>query len=109
MPKKPTDQAPRTAGELRSRIAKAELNWQVDARLRDADLLRRRPRGGSPVAPADSTAPTTNPIETIRQHPPTNPFLRARWEELKWLPPQPKPAITGSVPSRPTKKEEEPS
>ncbi len=87
MPNKPTSELPRTAGELRQWIAANKYNWTVDPRLRDTDPLPRPPRGGKadPRPPVNAIAPKTVTEYLRDQPPPTNPFLRERWVELKLL------------------------
>jgi hypothetical protein len=80
---------PMTAGELRRRLAERGFAWTVDPRLGDDDTLPEYPRGGQPPE-ADETASLWalegDLGEHVAEHPPTNPFLRARWSELGLLP-----------------------
>ena len=87
MPKKPSNELPRTAGELRRLIASNKCDWIVDPRLRDNDPLPKYPRGGKPeVAPQPNTILAKGLAEYLRNEPPpTNPFLRERWIALKLL------------------------
>jgi hypothetical protein len=112
MPNKSANELPRTAGELRKWIAANKYAWTVDPRLRDTDPLPQYPRGGKsdgnlPV----NTVAVRNVAEYLRdQLPPTNPFLRERWVELKLLKAH-KPAFAASpadvaTNSRPQKKKE---
>ena len=99
MPDEPKDVKPRTAGELRRLIADKGHSWTVDPRLRDGDRLPKYARGGQePHNPSPKPTVIQNVAEHIRQHPPTNPFLRARWVELKLLPAESRGHSGGSTP-----------
>jgi hypothetical protein len=94
------DALPQTAGELRRLIASKGLSWTVDPRLRDTDRLPKRPRGGQEEHNASARPVVVeNVAEHIRQHPPINPFLRARWVELKLLPAKSRGHSHGSTPA----------
>ena len=99
MAKKPKEVRPRTAGELRRLIASKKLPWTVDSRLGESDQLPKYARGGEkPRKTADAKSPVENVADLIRQHPPTNPFLRERWIELKLLPAKSRGHSGGSTP-----------
>jgi hypothetical protein len=87
MPNKPTSELARNAGELRQWIASNKYDWTVDPRLRDTDPLPNPHRGGKPDPrpPANAIAPKTVTEYLREQPPPTNPFLRERWMQLKLL------------------------
>ena len=95
--------APLTAGELRQRLAELGNPWTVDPRLGDDEPLPEHGRGGElpEQVPAERRAPVAaeaDLAETLRQQPPSNPFLRARWAELGLLPTEeagPPPAAGG--------------
>jgi hypothetical protein len=84
--------APRTAGELRRRLAGLGDPWTVDPRLADDDPLPDRPRGGMPeehipeAARLVALSPETDLLDLLSAQPPANPDLRARWTELGLLP-----------------------
>jgi hypothetical protein len=101
MPDHPkADALPQTAGELRRLIASKGLSWTVDPRLRDTDRLPKYPRGGQEEHNASAKPVVVeNVAEHIRQHPPINPFLRARWVELKLLPAKSRGHSHGSTPA----------
>ena len=91
---------PQTAGEVRRLIAEKGFKWTVDARLRDSDQLPMYARGGkldTNVKP--DTDITGKFIDVLREKPPTNPFLRDRWVELKLLPPESRVPLGGSPPN----------
>ena len=81
---------PETAGELRQLIEKKKLPWTVDPRFRDGDRLPKFPRGGQEPPGANPQAQRVIDVPALlrQQSAPSNPFLRARWIELKLLPPQ---------------------
>lgn len=100
MPSKPARDLPQTAGELRRLIAAKKYQWTVDPRLRDSDPLPKRPRGGKLE---DSLPPNTTLVKNVADYlrgrlPPSNPFLRERWAELKLLKPQNRGSLIGSSP-----------
>jgi|SRR6516225_2978174 len=79
---------PRTIGELRSALAELGNPWTVDPRLGDADPLPEPRRGAQRAEdiPEEARLPVVSPdadfSALLRQVPPANPFLRARWAEL---------------------------
>lgn len=86
MPNKSEREVPNTAGELRRLIAEKKQNWTVDPRLRDEDRLLRYPRGGQQPRDTSGQPELVHDISPLlRRRPPVNPFLRARWIELKLL------------------------
>lgn len=96
---KPKVTTPRTAGELRRLIASKKLPWVVDPRLRDGDRLPKYTRGGQKghdLSPKPSIVEDV--AEHISPHPPANPFLRARWVELKLLAAKNRGHSSGSTP-----------
>ena len=108
MPDKPEKDAPTTAGELRRLIAEKGLNWTVDPRLRDEDRLRMYPRGGQePRDAAEQPERVHDLSQLLRSHPPVNPFLRARWIDLKLLSEAERGVTAGSPSTAPVQKKEE--
>ena len=96
---KPKVTTPRTAGELRRLITSKKLPWAVDPRLRDGDRLPKYTRGGQKghdLSPKPSIVEDV--AEYISAHPPANPFLRARWVELKLLAAKSRGNSSGSTP-----------
>jgi hypothetical protein len=89
----PSDEEPRTVGELRRRLAELGDPWSVDPRLGDDDPLPQYARGGQPDeevperAQLSAMAEEADLRELLSSEPPTNPFLRARWAEAGLLPP----------------------
>jgi hypothetical protein len=78
---------PATIGELRRRLERSGQPWTVPAHFNDDDPLPEPPRGGQPVEPGhvEGLRPVSTPDEfeaCLRELPPTNPFLAARWREL---------------------------
>jgi hypothetical protein len=78
---------PATIGELRRRLRDLGEPWTVPARFNDDDPLPDPPRGGEPVEPGHvqglRAVNTREEFEAcLREIPPTNPFLAARWREL---------------------------
>ena len=78
---------PVTIGELRRRLKGMGEPWTVPARFNDEDPLPDPPRGGQPVEPGHvqglRAVSTAEEFEAcLRQVPPGNPFLAARWREL---------------------------
>jgi hypothetical protein len=88
---KPTEDVPKTVGELKRQLAKMGKPWEVDPRLGDDDTLPDPPRGGQ----LDEEIPDENRLKAlepeadllglIATQPPANPFLRARWAEVGLL------------------------
>jgi hypothetical protein len=81
---------PRTAGELRRRLAELGHPWSVDPRLGDDDPLPDYGRGGQPTEELPENFAARAPeeadlAEVLQQHSPSNTFLRARWVELGLL------------------------
>jgi hypothetical protein len=84
---KPSEDVPKTVGELRRRLAKMGNPWEVDPRLGDDDPLPDPPRGGQ----LDEEIPDEDRLKALESEadlrgliatsPPANPFLRARWAE----------------------------
>ena len=85
------DDMPKTVGELRQRLAKADSPWEADPRLGDDDPLPDRPRGGQieeDIPEKHRLRPLKVGIDLksiISKQPPANPFLRARWAEVGML------------------------
>jgi hypothetical protein len=89
----------RVAGELRRLIAEMGYSWVVDPRLRDTDPLPKYARGGKRARSApEATAVTGELADFLRQRPPSNPFLRARWVDLQLLPADSQQGTGGSSP-----------
>jgi hypothetical protein len=108
MPKKTERSTPTTAGELRRLIAEKGLNWTVDPRLRDEDRLRRYARGGQePHDDAAQPKVVHDLPRLLRSQPPVNPFLRARWIELKLLSEDERGLTPGSPSAPPVPHKEE--
>ncbi len=87
MKSKTKQDAPKTIGELRRRLARLGNPWSVDPQLSDDDPLPDPPRGGQReeeipeehrLAPLE---PGTDLRGLIAAQPPANPFLRALWVE----------------------------
>ena len=89
MTDQPDAEAPRTAGELRRRLAEMGDQWVVDPRLEDGDPLPDYGRGGLPPEDDPALALAVEPERDIaaqlREQPPSNPLVRARWVELGLL------------------------
>ena len=103
MPHKRKPEEPRTPGELRGLISSKGLKWTVDARLRDKDRLPRYARGGQEERDASPKISAVEDVaDRLREQPPSNPFLRTRWVELKLLPAENRGLLTGSPPAIPT-------
>jgi hypothetical protein len=84
---KDADREPRTAGELRRRLAERGEPWSVDERLTDVDPLPVYQRGGEIVDPIPGVEPLEDDVtETLRREPPTNPLVREHWVETGVLP-----------------------
>lgn len=108
MPDKSKKDVPTTAGELRRLIAEKGLNWTVDPRLRDEDLLRAYPRGGQEPRDAKEQPEKVRDVSRLlRGHPPVNPFLRARWNDLKLLSEAEGGVRAGTPPTPSVQKKEE--
>lgn len=78
---------PRTAGELRRRLAEMGNPWVVDRRLGDDDPLPEYPMGSQraedlPEELRNSPRTTASLEELLKRNVPSNPFLRNRWAEL---------------------------
>jgi hypothetical protein len=103
MPDQPeNNDTPRTAGELRRRIASQGHTWTVDARFRDSDPMPKYARGGQPEQNASIKTNLVEDVhEFIRSQPPANPFLRARWVELGLLAPENRGHSGGTSPMIP--------
>jgi hypothetical protein len=88
---KPSEDVPKTVGELRRRLAKMGNPWEVDPRLGDDDPLPDPPRGGQldEEIPDEDRLKALEPEADLRgliaTSPPANPFLRARWAEAGML------------------------
>jgi hypothetical protein len=110
MPQRNEPDGPRTAGELRRLIAEKGHQWTVDLRLRDGDPLPKYARGGKPEKEPKGPKETTGDLsDFLREYPPSNPFLRARWTELKLLSPDAEGIARGSTPDIvPRPKEDKP-
>jgi len=110
MTDKKEPEGPRTAGELRRLIAQKGYKWTVDPHLRDSDPLPKYARGGKQEKQVKATVGSTGDLSAfMRQHPPSNPLLRARWIELKLLPPDTEGIMQGSTPDIvPRPKEDKP-
>ncbi|HEX2040817.1 MAG TPA: hypothetical protein VHF47_13920 [Acidimicrobiales bacterium] len=84
--RRPT-KAPRTAGELRRRLAEMGDPWTVDPRLGDDDPIPDYERGGQreDEIPEESRLPVLSPDddldELLKELPPNDPDLRKRWAE----------------------------
>jgi len=83
--------APPTAGEIRKALDEMGNPWTVDPDISDDEPLPDFPRGGEmpdelPIARSAFVSEEADLTDILRQHPPTNPFLRARWEELGLAP-----------------------
>ena|SRR5262249_11841171 len=99
---------PATIGELRRRLEGMGEPWTVPARYSDDDPLPDPPRGGQPVEPGHvqglRAVDTREEFEAcLREIPPANPFLAARWRELGMDVPgaaegMPTAALEGDVP-----------
>jgi hypothetical protein len=89
MADQPNPDAPRTAGELRRRLVEMGDPWTVDPRLEDGDPLPAYGRGGLPPEEDPALALAVEPERDIsaqlRERPPSNPLVRARWIELGLL------------------------
>ena len=84
MTDKKEPEGPRTAGELRRLIAQKGYKWTVDPHLRDSDPLPKYARGGKQEKQVKATVGSTGDLSAfMRQHPPSNPLLRARWMSTK--------------------------
>lgn len=78
---------PATIGELRRRLQGLGEPWTIPERFNDDDPLPDPPRGGQPVEPGHvqglRALNTREEFEAcLREIPPANPFLAARWREL---------------------------
>ena len=100
-PRQPNpEEEPRTAGELRRRLAELGNPWTVDPRLSDDDPLPSYSRGGQleedvpDEARLSALAPDADLRELLIGEPPTNAFLQARWVEAGVLPAE---AVPGRV------------
>jgi hypothetical protein len=85
---KTKEEAPRTIGELRRRLAQLGNPWDIDPRLSDDDPLPDPPRGGQSEeqVPEEyrlvALEPSADLHGQIAAQPPANPFLRLRWAEV---------------------------
>lgn len=78
---------PRTAGELRRRLAEMGDPWSVDPRLADDDPLPDRPRGAVADDPhLEVVGRDVDFEDLLRQQPPANPELLAHWRAAGILP-----------------------
>jgi len=86
-----------TAGELRQVIQAKGYGWSVDPRLLDGDPIPRYAMGGAlPRDGGEAHASDAELDAILQDHPPANPFLRARWIEAGLLPSARESAGAGS-------------